>query len=90
MNSFNLLLEYFREITDSEFMTTYKYSNSSYIRKYLGLSQAKNLIQILLFLNNYDKIKFKDFIKKLLDKNNLINIILLLEKYFRFKNLMEI
>lgn len=42
---FNLLLEYFREQTDSEFMTTYKYSDSAYTRKYLGLSQAKALIE---------------------------------------------
>ena len=39
---FNLVLWYFREKTDSEFMTTYKYSNSKYTRKYLGLFQAKN------------------------------------------------
>ncbi len=42
---FNLTLEYLREITDSEFMTTYKYSNSQYIRKYLGLLQVKKLIE---------------------------------------------
>ena len=42
----NLLLENFRDETDSEFMTTYKYSSSSeYIRKYLGLSQIKKIIQ---------------------------------------------
>ena len=35
---FNKTLEYLREFTDSEFMTTYKYSNSIYTRKYLGLS----------------------------------------------------
>ncbi|MEM3561584.1 MAG: SAM-dependent DNA methyltransferase, partial [Nitrososphaerota archaeon] len=61
---FNLLLEYFREKTDSEFMTTYKYSNSEYIRKYLGLSQAKDLIQTfpLLDLNENDKVHFKNLI----------------------------
>lgn len=42
---FNLMLEYFREKADSEFMTTYKYSNSAYTRKYLGLTQVKKLIQ---------------------------------------------
>lgn len=42
---FNLILEFFREKTDSEFMTTYKYSKSEYTRKYLGLSQVKKLIQ---------------------------------------------
>jgi len=45
MNYFNLILEYFRQKTDSEFLTTYKYSNSKYTRKYLGLSQVKKLIQ---------------------------------------------
>jgi len=42
---FNLMLEYFRNITDSEFLTTFKYSNSDYIRKYLGLSQTKKLLE---------------------------------------------
>ncbi|MGC9219192.1 MAG: N-6 DNA methylase [Athalassotoga sp.] len=42
---FNFVLEYFRDLTDSEFMTTYKYSDSKYVRKYLGLSQAKKLIE---------------------------------------------
>ncbi len=44
-NYFNLMLEYFRDITDSEFLTTFKYSNSDYVRKYLGLSQAKKLLE---------------------------------------------
>jgi hypothetical protein len=42
---FNIMLEYFRDITDSEFLTTFKYSNSDYVRKYLGLSQAKKLLE---------------------------------------------
>ena len=50
-NYFNLVLEYFREKTDSEFMTTYKYSNSEYTRKYLGLSQVKKLIQTFPWLS---------------------------------------
>jgi hypothetical protein len=44
-NYFNRTLEYLREISDSEFMTTYKYSDSAYIRKYLGLLQAKKIIE---------------------------------------------
>jgi len=44
-NYFNLMLEYFRDITDSEFLTTFKYSDSNYIRKYLGLSQTKKLLE---------------------------------------------
>ena len=50
-NYFNLVLEYFREKTDSEFMTTYKYSNSEYTRKYLGLSQVKELIETFPILS---------------------------------------
>ncbi|MBN1801898.1 MAG: SAM-dependent DNA methyltransferase [Candidatus Lokiarchaeota archaeon] len=42
---FNLLLEHFREKLDSEFLTTYKYSDAEYIRKYLGLTQARKLIE---------------------------------------------
>ncbi len=44
-NYFNLMLEYFRSITDSEFLTTFKYSDSDYVRKYLGLSQVKKLLE---------------------------------------------
>jgi hypothetical protein len=47
---FNLLLEHLRALTDSEFMTTYKYSESAYTRKYLGLSQAKALIETFPYL----------------------------------------
>lgn len=48
---FNLLLDYFRELTDSEFMTTYKYSNTSFTRKYLGLTQVKKLIETFPIMN---------------------------------------
>ena len=44
---FNNILEYLRNITDSEFMTTYKYSDSKYVRKYLGLTQVKKLISTI-------------------------------------------
>jgi len=65
MNYFNTVLEYFREQTDSEFMTTYKYSNSTYTRKYLGLSQVKKLIQTFpwLELNSDERIKFINLVK---------------------------
>ncbi|NPA61933.1 MAG: N-6 DNA methylase [Methanococci archaeon] len=61
---FNLILEHFREITDSEFLTTYKYSNSEYIRKYLGLTQVKKLIHTfpLLDLKNEDLQKLKELV----------------------------
>jgi type I restriction-modification system DNA methylase subunit len=61
---FNLVLEYFRRKTDSEFMTTYKYSKSKYTRKYLGLTQVKKLIQTFpwLCLNQEERFIFKNLI----------------------------
>ena len=45
---FNSILNRLREETDSEFMTTYKYSyNCRYTRKYLGLTQAKAIMETL-------------------------------------------
>ena len=44
VKAFNLYLEHLRQVTDSEFLTTYKYSESPYTRKYLGLTQVKKLI----------------------------------------------
>lgn len=58
---FNCLLEYYRDRTDGEFLTTYKYSESCpYIRKYLGLSQAKKLIETFPIneLNEREKEEF--------------------------------
>ncbi len=57
---FNKVLEYLREKTDSEFMTTYKYSNSEYTRKYLGLSQVKKIIETfpISFLKKTENSKF--------------------------------
>jgi hypothetical protein len=48
---FNLIIEYLREVADSEFMTTYKYSDSIYTRKYLGLSQVKQIIETFPWSN---------------------------------------
>ncbi|WMT51291.1 MAG: N-6 DNA methylase [Ferroplasma sp.] len=46
--TFNQKLNELRDITDSEFMTTYKYSNNGkYTRKYLGLLQAKKLLEVI-------------------------------------------
>jgi type I restriction-modification system DNA methylase subunit len=47
MQLLNQTLEKLREETDSEFMTTYQYSTSAYVRKYLGLSQVKDLVKTL-------------------------------------------
>jgi len=46
---FNFVLESFRSKLDSEFLTTYKYSNASYTRKYFGLNQARRLIETFPF-----------------------------------------
>ena len=75
-NYFNLLLEYFREKTDSEFMTTYKYSNSQYTRKYLGLLQVKNLIETfpILLLNENDLKEFEKIVN-LKDAESVISFI---------------
>lgn len=48
---FNFILEGLRQQTDSDFLTTYKYSDATYIRKYLGLSQAKRLLETFPWLS---------------------------------------
>ena len=71
-NYFNLMLEYFRNITDSEFLTTFKYSNSDYIRKYLGLSQTKKLLETLpVHLISAEK---KKILKILIEQKNIEGI----------------
>lgn len=80
-NYFNLLLEFFRKELDSEFMTTYKYANSEYTRKYLGLTQVKKLIQTFPFqILKTDKVK--DLISLIKDKNGreLVNYIKILNR----------
>ena len=45
MKVFNNILNYLREKTSGDFMTTYKYTdNPKYIRKYLGLKQIKEIL----------------------------------------------
>jgi len=75
---FNWVLEELRKITDSEFMTTYKYSNSEYTRKYLGLSQAKALIETfpILELDN----KTKKILSALVSEKDLQGIVEFLDK----------
>jgi type I restriction-modification system DNA methylase subunit len=62
---FNMVLEYFRDLTDSEFMTTYKYSDSEYTRKYLGLSQVKAIIETF----PYERDKLKELAEIVKNKN---------------------
>jgi type I restriction-modification system DNA methylase subunit len=68
-NYFNLMLEYFRDITDSEFLTTFKYSNSDYIRKYLGLSQVKKLLET--FAVHLMSESQKKILRILIDQKNI-------------------
>lgn len=49
---FNRTLNNLRNETDGEFMTTYKYSDhGKYTRKYLGLSQARDLLETINIFN---------------------------------------
>jgi len=66
------MLEYFRDITDSEFLTTFKYSNSDYIRKYLGLSQTKKLLETFpVHLMSNEQ---KNILKILIEQKNIEGI----------------
>lgn len=83
---FNLVLEYFREITDSEFMTTYKYSNSEYTRKYLGLKQVKGLIETfpILSLQGDEKAKFKE----LVERNDVRELISFVKRFNKSREIL--
>lgn len=80
---FNLILEYFRGKLDSEFLTTYKYSNAEYTRKYLGLTHVRNLIQTYPILDLTDEEKKKLF--KHIKSNNIQGIL----KTIKNKNLKK-
>jgi methylase of polypeptide subunit release factors len=82
---FNTVLQYFRKTTDSEFMTTYKYSNSEYTRKYLGLTQAKDLIETFPILQLSKK--EKNDLKKLIEAQDIHSIISFLKSFNKFKEL---
>jgi len=73
---FNILLEFFREKLDSEFLTTYKYSNAEYTRKYLGLTQVKGLIETfpILDFNKEQYENMKDLIRKRA-VNDILNLL---------------
>ena len=76
---FNFLLEHFRTKLDSEFLTTYKYSNAEYTRKYLGLTQVRKLIQTFPIFN-LDK-ELKEYLKNLIIKEDVEKILEILRKY---------
>ncbi len=79
---FNLTLEYFRKKLDSEFLTTYKYSNADYTRKYLGLTQVRKLIETFPIIKM--NMEFKEQITELVFKKKIKDIFKLL-KYFSKK-----
>ncbi len=78
-NYFNLLLEHFREKLDSEFLTTYKYSNAKYTRKYLGLTYVKRLIETYPYLD-FNK-EQNETLKNLILNNDVGGILNLLENH---------
>jgi hypothetical protein len=78
-NYFNFVLEMFREKLDSEFLTTYKYSDAEYTRKYLGLTQVRSLIETFPIINmdSDDKAVLYD----LINNKNFDDLILFLKEF---------
>ena len=77
-NYFNSVLEHFREKLDSEFLTTYKYSNANYTRKYLGLTQVRRIIETFPYELEVEK---KKHLKALIEKGSVIEIIKMIGDY---------
>ncbi|MFX1311852.1 MAG: SAM-dependent DNA methyltransferase [Promethearchaeota archaeon] len=76
---FNFMIETFRKKLDSEFLTTYKYSEAAYTRKYLGLTQTRKLIETLPFIEM--NLEDKEKIKKFMQENKFEKILTLLQEY---------
>ncbi|GAG65280.1 unnamed protein product, partial [marine sediment metagenome] len=76
---FNFILETFREKLDSEFLTTYKYSDAEYTRKYLGLTQVRSLIETfpIIDMNSDDTV----ILNNLMNSKNFDSVILFLNKF---------
>jgi len=75
---FNFCLEYFRKKLDSEFLTTYKYSDAEYTRKYLGLTQVRKLIETFPIMN-WDNINKRELVE-VMEKNDFNSILTILKK----------
>lgn len=75
---FNFILEHFRKELDSEFLTTYKYSEAEYTRKYLGLTQVRSLIETFPIMN-MDKISKKELLEAV-EKKSFKKILEILKK----------
>lgn len=76
---FNMMLEQWRKKLDSDFLTNYKYSDGTYTRKYLGLTQVKALIETFSFLsmNANDRQRMREAVSRW----NYDDILSLLKKY---------
>ncbi|MFX1389183.1 MAG: SAM-dependent DNA methyltransferase, partial [Promethearchaeota archaeon] len=70
---FNFMLETFRKRLDSEFLTTYKYSDAQYTRKYLGLTQARALIQTFPYYDG--SVKYGEKLRKFIQEENFDGIL---------------
>ena len=75
---FNFILEHFRKELDSEFLTTYKYSKAEYTRKYLGLTQARKLIETFPIVGV--DAEYKNKLKSLIINHEIIEILEILKK----------
>ncbi len=73
---FNFILETFRAKLDSEFLTTYKYSNAEYTRKYLGLTQVRKLILTYPYYEENEN--FKEKLKNIIQNKNFEGLLKLL------------
>jgi len=81
-NYFNFILETFREKLDSEFLTTYKYSDAEYTRKYLGLIQVRSLIETLPIINMNSE--SKAILNDLINNKKFDELLLFLKKIKNF------
>ena len=79
LNYFNFILEAFRERLDSEFLTTYKYSDAEYTRKYLGLTQVRKLIETFPIINLNKKSKVE--LGLLIENHELHDVLNLIDEF---------
>ena len=77
-NYFNIILEHYREKLDSEFLTTYKYSNAVYTRKYLGLTQVRGIIETFPYDLGVEK---REHLITLIKKRDVTDIIKMIGDY---------
>lgn len=78
---FNIVLNKLRADYDSDFMTTYRESTQYYTRKYLGLQQAKLLLETCPILDLEEK--EKEYVLKLAKNNDENALKRWIEKYLR-------